>query len=42
MDQVFTDVNHAVHYNPGNREVTSGNPSQVQPTNENTEKDSHD
>lgn len=42
MDQVFTDVNHAVHYNPENREVTSGNPTVVPQTNENTEKDSHD
>jgi sec-independent protein translocase protein TatA len=42
MDQVFTDVNHAVHYNLGNREVTSGNPTVVPQTNENTEKDSHD
>lgn len=42
MDQVFTDVNHAVHYNPGKREVTSGNPTVVPQTNENTEKDSHD
>jgi len=46
LDQVFTDVDHAVHYNPPTIDqkvaVTTGNAEHTSPTIENTEKETHD